>query len=254
MRKLNLITGSLDRLGSAVILFFESMLYLPTIPKQFNRVLFQCFHIGYKTFPIIGIMSLFIGGVLALQTGFSLQGVSGAQTFLGSIVGLSMSRELGPVMAAFLVAGRAGSAITAELASMKVYQEVDALATMNLSAEKILVLPRLVAIVLMMPILTICSIIIGWYGGMIVSNFVGFISLEPEVYWQGLRDFVQFESVKDGLIKAEVFGIVVILICCNEGLRTYGGPREIGRAVTRAVVGSMMMILLLDYFVTKITL
>ena len=254
MKKLNPVASIFDRLGSSVILFIESMMYLYTIPKQLNRILFQCFHIGYKTFPIVGLMSLFIGGVLALQTGFSLQSVSGAQSFLGSIVGLSMSRELGPVMAAFLVAGRAGSAITAELASMKVYQEVDALTTMNLSPEKILVLPRIIAITVMMPVLTISSIIIGWYGGMLVSSYIGFISLEPEVYWSGLKSFVQFESVKDGLIKSEVFGIVVVLICCNEGLRTHGGPREIGKAVTRAVVGSMMMILLLDYFVTKITL
>lgn len=253
-KKLNTIADGLDRIGSAVILFVEALKHIHTIPKQIDRVLFHCFHIGYKTFPIVAVMSLFIGGVLALQTGFSLENVSGAQSFLGSIVGLSMARELGPVMTAFLVAGRAGSAITAELASMKVYQEVDALVTMNLSPERILVLPRLLAICIMMPILVISSIIIGWYGGMIVSHYVGFISLEPETYWQGLREFISFKSVKDGLVKGEIFGIVVVLICCNEGLRTVGGPREIGHSVTRAVVSSMMMILFLDYFITKATM
>lgn len=253
-KKMTIITGGLDRVGSAVILFVEALKHLHTLPKQMDRVLFHCYHIGYKTFPIVAIMSLFIGGVLALQTGFSLENVSGAQSFLGSIVGLSMARELGPVMTAFLVAGRAGSAITAELASMKVYQEVDALITMNLSPERILVLPRLIAICIMMPVLIISSIVIGWYGGMIVSHNVGFISLETDAYWQGVRQFVHFKSVKDGLLKGEIFGIVVVLICCNEGLRTLGGPREIGHSVTRAVVGSMMMILFLDYFITKATM
>lgn len=253
-KKLNPIASGLDRVGSSVLLLTESLRHIHTVPKQVDRVLFHCFHIGYKTFPIVAIMSLFIGGVLALQTGFSLENVSGAQSFLGSIVGLSMARELGPVMTAFLVAGRAGSAITAELASMKVYQEVDALITMNLSPERILVLPRLIAILIMMPVLVIASTIIGWYGGMIVSHYVEFISLEPETYWQGVRDFVNFKSVRDGLVKGEIFGIVVVLICCNEGLRTVGGPREIGYSVTRAVVGSMMMILFLDYFITKATM
>lgn len=254
MKKLNLIANGLDRVGSTVILFVQSVGYVYTIPRQLDRIFFQCYHIGYKTFPIVAFMSLFIGGVLALQTGFSLESVSGAQSFLGSIVGLSMARELGPVMTAFLVAGRAGSAMTAELASMKVYQEVDAMVTMNLSPERILVLPRLIAVLIMMPVLTISSIIIGWYGGMLVSHYVGFIGLETDTYWHGLREFVHFNSVKDGLIKSEIFGVVIVLICCNDGLRTVGGPREIGFSVTRAVVGSMMMVLFLDYFVTKATL
>lgn len=253
-KNLNLITSGLDRFGSAVILFAQSVSHIHTLPRQLDRVWFHCYNIGYKTFPIVAVMSLFIGGVLALQTGFSLENVSGAQSFLGSIVGLSMARELGPVMTAFLVAGRAGSAITAELASMKVYQEVDALVTMNLSPERILVLPRLVAILLMMPVLVISSIVIGWYGGMVVSHYVGFISLDTDTYWHGVREFVHFNSVKAGLIKSEIFGLVIVLICCNDGLRTVGGPREIGHSVTRAVVGSMMMVLVLDYFVTKATL
>ncbi|OIO59798.1 MAG: hypothetical protein COZ46_00560 [Verrucomicrobia bacterium CG_4_10_14_3_um_filter_43_23] len=248
---MNPILAALDRTGSIVILLLTSLKYLPSLPRQFARVMEHCFHIGYKTLFIVGILSLFIGGVLALQSGYSLQNLSGAQAYLGSIVGLSMCRELGPVMTSFLLAGRVGSAITAELASMKVYQEVDALTTMNIPPEKILVLPRIVATLLMMPVLTIFSIIIGWFGGMWVSEYVGFISLEPETYWQGLKEFVDFKSVQDGLVKAEIFGGVVALICCNEGLLTKGGPREIGTAVTRGVVFSMIAILFLDYFITR---
>lgn len=251
---MNRLAQILDRVGCCVILSVNTLKELPTAHRQIPRILSHCYHTGYKTFPIVGILSIFIGGVLALQTGFSLDAISGAETFLGSIVGLSMARELGPVMAALLVAGRVGSATAAELASMTVYSEVDALKTMNLSPAGILVLPRIIAIAIMMPALTIFSIVIGWFGGMLVSHYVTSIFIEQEVYWRGLKEFVVFDSVKDGLVKAECFGIAVMLISCNEGLQTQGGPREIGNAVTRAVVVSMITILFLDYFVTKATL
>lgn len=243
-----------EKISSPFMLAVSAFQQLPSLPYQINRVIYHCFHIGYCTFWIVGILSLFIGGVLALQTGFSLRSVSGAHAFMGSIVGLSMARELGPIMTAFLVAGRVGSATTAELASMKVYDEVDALITMKLSPERILVLPRLIAILLMMPVLTMFSNILGWFGGMIVSYFVDMISLNPQTYWDGVKTYVDFESVKDGLIKAEIFGFAIVLICCDVGLHTKGGPREIGTAVTKGVISSMFTILMLDYFVTKFTL
>lgn len=249
---MNPLIAVFDRVGNAVLLLFHAVRYIPSIPRQMDRIMEQCFQMGYRTLFIVALLSLFIGGVLALQSGYSLQNLSGGQSYLGSIVGLSMCRELGPVMTAFLLAGRVGSSITAELASMKVYREVDALITMNIPPERLLVLPRLIATLMMMPILTIFSIIIGWYGGMLVSEYVHFINLEPETYWQGLKDYMDFKSVQDGLIKAEVFGFAVTMICCNEGLLTNGGPREIGSAVTRGVVYSMMAILVLDYFITKL--
>lgn len=204
---------------------------------------------GFQTMPIVGILSFFIGAVLALQTGFALQPVGG-EAFIGSIVGLSLARELGPVMTAILLTGRVGSAITAELASMKVYQEVDALQTMNIPAEKILVLPRLAAAFLTVPFLTILAILIGWFGGVAASIFTDYIQLGSRIYWRSLTDFVTFTDVFDGLIKAQIFGIAVVLIACNQGLNTKGGPREIGTSVTKAVVTSLIFILLADYFIT----
>ena len=160
-----------------------------------------------------------------------------------------MARELGPVMVAILVAGRVGSAIAAELASMRVYQEVDALETMNIPAARILVLPRLAAIAVMMPILCIIGDLVGWFGGSLTSKF--FIGIESEAYFSALRRFMEFKDVMNGLFKGEVFGIVVVLVCCNIGLNTRGGPREIGASVTRAVVVSLILILVLDFFVTR---
>lgn len=250
----NELTRALNSIGNCVVLCYEALLEVRALPRQFHRVLEQSFFIGYKTVPIVAILSIFIGGVLALQSGFSLSRLSGAQTFLGSIVGLSMCKELAPVMTAFLVAGRVGSAIAAELASMKVYQEIDALRTMNIPPVRILVMPRILAILLTMPILTTFSILIGWYGGAIVSKHIHFINLDPSIYWRSLKEYVFFKDFFKGIVKAEIFGLIIILVSCSQGLRTQGGPREIGFSVTRAVVSSMILILLLDYFITRIQL
>src|SRR5262245_38190677 len=175
----------------------------------------------------------------------------GAKQFIGTLVGLSMVRELGPVMVAILVAGRVGSAITAELASMKVYQEVDALVTMNIPPERMLVLPRLAAVTMMMPVLTLIAILCGWYGGALISQYTHLISVSSETYFTALKAYMQNKDVIEGLLKAEFFGFVIVLVCCYIGLSTRGGPREIGASVTKAVVTSLILILVLDFFVTK---
>ena len=247
MKQFNTI---LEGFGSAVQLLLQSCKYLGTLPRQRARFIEQCYLIGYTTLPIVAILSFFMGSVLALQSGYSMENF-GAKQFIGSLVGLSFARELGPVIVAILVAGRVGSAITAELASMKVYQEVDALVTMNIPPARMLVMPRLAAILVMMPVLAIIGDLVGWFGGALVSKYVDFIAIEPEAYFAALRRYMKFKDVATGLVKAEIFGFVVVLICCSIGLTTRGGPREIGASVTRAVVASLISILVLDYFVTK---
>lgn len=247
MKQINAI---LEGIGSTLQLLARSASHVGTLPRQRARFIEQCYMIGYTTLPIVAILSFFIGSVLALQAGYSMQNF-GAKQFIGSLVGLSLARELGPVMVAILVAGRVGSAIAAELASMKVYQEVDALETMNIPPARILVLPRLAAILFMMPVLAIIADLVGWFGGALVSNYVNFIGIDSEAYFAALRRYMHFKDVINGLIKAEIFGFVVVLVCCNIGLNTRGGPREIGASVTRAVVTSLILILVLDYFVTK---
>lgn len=247
---MNQFTRVLEGIGGAILLLLRSLRYLPTLPRQFPRFIEQCYLIGYTTLPIVAILSFFIGSVLALQAGYSMENF-GAKQFIGSLVGLSMARELGPVMVAILLAGRVGSAIAAELASMKVYQEVDALVTMNIPPARMLVLPRLAATVFMMPVLAIIANLVGWFGGAIVCQYTHLIGIEPAAYFATMRRYMDFDDIINGLVKAEVFGFVVVLVCCNIGLNTRGGPREIGAAVTRAVVTSLILILVLDYFVTK---
>ncbi len=247
MRTLNRV---LEGIGSTILLLLRSVAYLPTLPRQFGRFVEQCYLIGYTTLPIVAILSFFIGSVLALQSGYAAQNL-GPKQFIGLLVGLTMARELGPVMVAVLLTGRVGSAIAAELASMKVYQEIDALETMNIPPARMLVMPRLAATLFMMPVLTIIADLVGWFGGAIIAKYTSFIAIEPASYFATMRQYMDFDDVLNGLIKAEVFGFVIVLVCCNIGLNTRGGPREIGAAVTRAVVASLILILVLDYFVTK---
>lgn len=247
---MKLLLRVLEGIGSTIQLLLRALLYLPTLPRQFGRFIEQCYLIGYTTLPIVAILSFFIGSVLALQSGNAAQNF-GPKQFIGLLVGLTMARELGPVMVAVLLAGRVGSAIAAELASMKVYQEIDALETMNIPPARMLVMPRLAAVLVMMPVLTIIADLVGWFGGAIVGKYTHFISIEPESYFATMRQYMDFGDVFNGLVKAEVFGFVVVLVCCNIGLNTRGGPREIGAAVTKAVVTSLILILVLDYFVTK---
>ena len=245
------LTAVLEGFGNTLLLLLRSLSYIGTLPRQRGRFFEQCYMIGYTTLPIVAILSFFIGSVLALQAGYSMQNF-GTQQYIGSLVGLSMAREPGPVMVAILVAGRVGSAITAELASMKVYQEVDALMTMNIPPARMLVLPRLAAAVFMVPVLALIGDLVGWFGGALISKYTSFISIEPEAYFSVLRRYTHFEDVMNGLVKAEIFGFVVVLVCCNIGLNTRGGPREIGASVTRAVVTSLILILVLDYFLTQV--
>lgn len=247
MNQLKIVVG---HIGGAVLLLARTARFVNTLPGQFGRFIEQCYMIGYTSLPIVTILTFFIGGVLALQSGYSMENF-GAKQFIGTLVGLSMVRELGPVMVAILIAGRVGSAIAAELASMKVYQEVDALVTMNIPPERILVLPRLAAVLAMMPVLTLIGIVCGWYGGALICEYTQLISVDSEAYFAALKAYMKSKDVLDGLLKAEVFGFVIVLVCCYIGLNTRGGPREIGASVTKAVVTSLILILVLDYFVTK---
>ena len=238
-------------IGSGVQMSMRTIRHLPHLPRQWKQLADQCLFMGYATVPLVGILSIFIGAVLALQIGYSLLEF-GAKQYIGTIVGLSMVRELSPVMTAVMVTGRVGSAVTAELASMKVYQEVDALQTMNIPPERFLVMPRLAAIILVMPVLLMVSVVTGWRGGQIVCQFVPWIDLTSQSYYLSLRGIMTLDDITDGLVKTEFFGIGILLISSHIGLRTSGGPREIGAAVTRAVVVCIIFILIFDYFITNI--
>ena len=165
-----------------------------------------------------------------------------------------MCKELAPVMMSILIAGRIGSAMAAEIGSMKVYQEIDALRTMNIDPVEYLVLPRLTAISVALPLLVVFSILVGWLGGALVAAFNREIGVPMAVYFSNLKQAVDLVDVFNALFKSGVFAFAVGLVSCQQGLSTIGGPRGIGRSVTKAVVNSIVLILILDYFLTRMLL
>jgi phospholipid/cholesterol/gamma-HCH transport system permease protein len=239
-----------QNIGEMWILLWRTLGMLPQAWRQRRKVAEQLFEIGNASLLMACILSLFIGGVLALQTGPKLV-ERGLANVIGAIVGLSMCKELGPVMMAVLIAGRVGSAMAAEIGSMRVYQEIDALQTMNINPISYLVLPRLIAVSLALPLLVIFSVLVGWGGGAVVSVFNHQIGLSFAGFFDSLRDNVGVGDVVNGLFKSLVFAVVIGTVSCHQGLATMGGPRGIGRSVTKAVVNSIVLILILDYFLTR---
>lgn len=234
----------LTLLGQAIYFFKEAHRNLPNIFSQMVII-------GYETLPVASVMAFFVGMVLALQTGIELQKY-GTQGIIGGIVGLSMVRELGPVMTSFLVAGRAGSAMAAELGVMKVYEEIDALQTLDINPVRYLAMPRLIACLVCVPALVIYSDFIGMLGGGLISHLHPKIFISYSTYYESLKTALKIKEIGVGLIKAITFGGLIALVSCYVGFKTSGGARGIGQSTTRAVVLAFMMILVADYFLTRI--
>jgi phospholipid/cholesterol/gamma-HCH transport system permease protein len=242
-----------QNIGEMAILLWRTIQSLPHVFRQRQKIFDQLFEIGNASLLMACILSLFIGGVIALQTGPVLT-ESGLGSAIGGLVGLSICKELAPVMMSVLIAGRIGSAMAAEIGSMRVYQEIDALRTMNINPIHYLVLPRLVAISFALPMLVIFSILVGWFGGGLVSHYNERIGLSWQSFFVNLRLVVELGDVLNGLVKSAVFAVVIGIVACHQGLATIGGPRGIGRSVTKSVVNSIVLILILDYFLTRFLL
>ena len=239
-----------QNIGEMLILFWLTAQSLPFALRHRRKIFDQLFEIGNASLLMACILSLFIGGVLSLQAG-SVLVERGLGNVLGGMVGVSMAKELAPSMMSILIAGRIGSAMAAEIGSMRVYQEIDALKTMNINPVHYLVLPRVIAISIALPLLVIFSIMVGWFGGGLVAAFNRQINLSLSAYFGNLRDVVVLADVVNGLIKSFAFALVIGIVCCHQGLITIGGPRGIGRSVTKAVVNSIVLILILDYVLTR---
>ena len=229
------------------------MLALPLAWRQRHKIFDQFFEIGNASLLMVCVLSAFIGGVLALQTGPVLV-ERGLASYLGGIVGYSFCRELAPIMMSVLIAGRIGSAMAAEIGSMRVYQEIDALRTMNINPIHYLVLPRLVAIAVALPMLVTFAIVVGWLGGALVAEANTHIAIPFQAFYANLRDVVELKDVANGLFKSFCFALIIGVVSCHQGLVTIGGPRGIGRSVTKAVVNSIVLIVILDYVLTRILL
>jgi phospholipid/cholesterol/gamma-HCH transport system permease protein len=238
-------------LGEMLILLGQTLYFFREAPRNLQSIFVQMAIIGYETLPVASVMAFFVGMVLALQTGIELQKYGG-QNIVGAIVGHSMVRELGPVMISFLVAGRAGSAMTAELGVMTVYEEIDALRTLDINPVRYLAMPRLIACLICVPALVIYADCVGIFGGAVISNLHPKIFVSYATYYDSLTDALKLKEIGNGLIKSVIFGGIVALVACYVGFKTTGGARGIGRSTTRSVVMSFMLILVADYFLTRI--
>ena len=236
-----------------VLLFLRTVRSLPLLWRNRDKVMDQFFEIGNASLLMVCVLSFFIGSVIALLTGPVLVD-KGVASSVGGLVGIAMCKELSPVMMSILIAGRCGSAMAAEIGSMRVYQEIDALRTMNINPIHYLILPRLVAISIALPMLVLFAILVGWMGGAVVSAANNRIDIPIQAFFKDLQEVVQFRDVGNGLFKSLCFALIIGVVSCHQGLVTIGGPRGIGRSVTKAVVNSIVMIIIFDYILTRILL
>jgi phospholipid/cholesterol/gamma-HCH transport system permease protein len=236
------VGGVLMFFGQTIRWTFSSPFYVKNVVKQMEQI-------GVNSVPVVLTTALSTGMVLALQsyTGFKR---FGAQTLIGTVVSLSMTRELGPVLTGLMVAGRAGASMAAELGTMRVTEQIDALSTLATNPMKYLVVPRFLASTIMMFFLTALGMIIGITGGYFVG--VKVLGTNPVTYINNSINYTEVSDIWFGLIKALVFGAVVGLIGCYKGFNTEGGAEGVGKATTGAVVVSCMLILILDYFLSAL--
>ena len=242
-----------QNIGEMLVVLWRTLQALPQIFRQRNKICDQLFEMGNASLLMVCILSIFIGGVITLHTGTALA-ERGLSSIIGGLVGLSVCKELAPVMISILIAGRIGSAMSAEIGSMCVYQEIDALRTMNINPVHYLVLPRIVAISIALPMLVMFAMLVGWVGGALVAASNEKINIGYSAYFSNLRQTVEFKDVFAGLFKGFVFAVTIGVVSCAQGLQTIGGPRGIGRSVTKAVVNSIILILIFDYFLTRFLL
>lgn len=258
------MTGLIERLGGKLLIFFQStgeVLLLLRLAlgqcrhalkrRDRDRIFKQMLEIGVNTLPIAALMAFFVGLVLALQSGDVMKAFN-LENRVGTLVGLAMVLELGPVQSGFLLAGRIGAAITAEIGTMKVSEEIDALEVMGVDKQRFLSMPRLLACVIMLPALLLYVDVIGIAGGAAIS--ATYLGVKPAIYAKYLFDVLTAGQVLKSLIKAIVFGIIVAVIGCYKGFTTTGGAEGVGKFTTQSVVTSFILILVFDYFVARVLL
>ena len=239
--------------GAAVIFFLLASLKIFR-PKQFSKITQHIYYIGARSCPIILLVGLFTGMVLGLQMSSALVRV-GAQGYLGSIVALSLVRELGPVLAAIMITARAGSAITAEIGIQRISEQVDALATMRIDPLRYLISPRIAAAIISFPVLTAMFDLVGILGGYISGVLI--MGANSGTYLFRVQSSVEMKDITHGFLKAVVFAVVVSTVCCFQGYFAHmrpdsHGAKAVGLATTSAVVLSCVFILLSDYIVTSL--
>ena len=233
--------------GFCVLLFFDTIVFLPKIWEKRRDILHQMYIAGVKSLIVSIVVALFTGMILSLQSGIELREF-GQETLVGRLVTATLTREMAPFVSAVVLIASVGSAIAAEIATMKVSEEIDALEMMSISPLKFLVMPRLIALAVIFPLTTVYFIFVGILGGGVVANYQ--LNIPWQLYYMNVLKGLHFKATYVGLLKSFVFGNVVALICCAEGLRAKDGVIGVGRATRSSVISSFLMVLILGYFIT----
>lgn len=246
---MNLFTQFISDLQAITLLFWRAVKGLRKRPRYLAEIIVQMDQIGVGSFAIISLTGFFTGGVIILQS-YATLAYYGAQSNAGQGVATGLIRELGPVLAALMVAGRVGSAISAELGSMVVSQQIDAMRALGTSPVRKLVTPRLIALVVTLPLLTIMADLFGILGGGVVARSLH--GLDMNIYISSVRSGAKLADLIGGMIKPLVFGLLIGLISCHRGLTTKGGTVGVGISTTQAVVASSISVIIADFFLSKL--
>lgn len=236
-------------LGGLAYLFGQCIYFLFSAPIKRARIFEQFKKAGCDSLPIVSLVALFIGFIFALQIAYFMQRM-GSEIYIASLVALSLVRELGPVITALIVAGRVGASITAELGTMKVTEQIDALETLAANPVQYLVVPRFLALTFMLPLLTLYANIIGIFGSYLICVFK--LGISSSMYINVTFDALLFKDLFTGLFKTLFFGMIIAIVSCFEGFRVEGGAEGVGKATTRSVVTSFVMIIAADCFFTAL--
>jgi len=243
------VLGVLEETGRIVTLFLSALTWLFRPPLRIHLIFRQMEFVGVKSIFVVILTGTFTGMVLALQSFHGFRMFS-AESLVGATVALSMTRELGPVLTALMVTARAGSAMAAELGTMRVTEQIDALYVMAANPVKYLIVPRIVATIIMVPFLTIVSDFVGILGGYFVSVYL--LRINSGAFMKNIGKLVEINDIYNGLVKAACFGLILSVVGCYKGFNTRGGAEGGGRATTEAVVLASITILISDYFLTAL--
>ena len=235
--------------GGVSVLFGETLFWVPIPPLRRRQIVEQMSKIGVDSLPIVSLISLFTGMVLALQSAYQMQKFS-AEMYIASLVAFSMTRELGPVLTALIVAGRVGASITAEIGTMKVTEQIDALDTLATNPVQYLVVPRFLALLIVLPLLTLYSDLVGIMGGYIIGVYK--LNISHSMYMKNTWNPLKYKDVVTGLVKSFSFAIITCIVACYEGMTAEGGAEGVGRATTASVVTSFILIIASDCFFTAL--
>lgn len=246
-----MVGGFVATVGEVALLVWHTLAVSVRRPPHVRLVLDQLHEVGVRSLSIVNLTAVFTGMVMALQLGYFLSRF-GAKIFVSKIVGLAIISELGPVLTALMIGGRVGAGMAAELGTMKVTEQVDALRSLGADPLRHLVAPRLIAIIVMLPLLTGMANFVGVVGGMLIAKSE--LNVQPSFYVTSLVQFMTITDIARSMVKGVVFAVIIGSIACYNGLTAQGGADGVGRATTRTVVESSINVLIADFFLTKVML